>query len=91
VVVDFEHFGYKVIKKGGEVLRCHLMSGTEEARAALRFDFILALEVDGWRRVEQRLDWFQGGRLGQLDAGENMEKLEWTGWAEMSRWAIIED
>jgi hypothetical protein len=91
VVVDFEHFGYEVIKKGGEVLRCRLMSGTEEARAVLRFDFIPALEVDGWRRVEQRLDWFQGGRLGQLDAGENMEKLEWTGWAEMSRWAIIED
>jgi hypothetical protein len=48
VVVDFEHFGYEVIKKGGEVLRCRLMSGTEEARAVLRFDFIPALEVDGW-------------------------------------------
>jgi hypothetical protein len=26
-----------------------------------------------------------------LMRGENMEKLVWTGWAEMSRWAIIED
>jgi hypothetical protein len=26
-----------------------------------------------------------------LMRGENMEKLEWTGWAETSRWAIIED
>jgi hypothetical protein len=26
-----------------------------------------------------------------LMQGENMEKLEWIGWAEMSRWAINED
>jgi hypothetical protein len=47
MVVGFEDFGYEVIKKGGEALGCHLMRGMEEARAALRFDFIPALEVDG--------------------------------------------
>jgi hypothetical protein len=26
-----------------------------------------------------------------LMRGGNMEKLEWTGWAETSRWAIFED
>jgi hypothetical protein len=46
-VVGFEDFGYEVIKKGGEALGCHLMRGMEEAQAALRFDFIPALEVDG--------------------------------------------
>jgi hypothetical protein len=46
-VVGFKDFGYEVIKKGGEVLGCHLMRGMEEARAALRFDFIPVLEVDG--------------------------------------------
>jgi hypothetical protein len=28
------------------------------------------------------------GQLGQLDA---VLKMEWTSWAEMSRWTIIED
>jgi hypothetical protein len=46
-VVDLEDFGYEVIKKGGEALRCCLMRGMEEAWAALHFDFIPALEVDG--------------------------------------------
>jgi hypothetical protein len=62
VVVGFEDISYDVIKKGGEALRCHLMRGTEEAPAALCFDFIPALEVDGRRCVE----WRQAGerRLG---------------------------
>jgi hypothetical protein len=62
-VVGFEDFGYEVIKKGGEALGCHLMREMEEAPAALRFDFIPALEVDGRRRAERR----QAGerRLGQ--------------------------
>jgi hypothetical protein len=47
VVVNHEDFGYKVIKKGREVVGCRLMRGMEEAWAALRFDFIPALEVDG--------------------------------------------
>jgi hypothetical protein len=47
VVVDLEHFGYEVIKKGGEALGCPLMRGMEEAWATLLFDFIPALEVDG--------------------------------------------
>jgi hypothetical protein len=46
-VVGFEDFGYEVIKKGGEALECHFIRGMEEARAALCFDFILTLEVDG--------------------------------------------
>jgi hypothetical protein len=46
-VVSFEDFGYEMIKKGGEALGCHFMRGMEEARVALRFDFITALEVDG--------------------------------------------
>jgi hypothetical protein len=49
VVVGFEDFGYEVIRKGGEALRCHLMRGMEEAPAALRFDFIPTLEVGGAR------------------------------------------
>jgi hypothetical protein len=48
VVVNHEYFGYEVIKMGREALGCRLMRGTEEAWAALRFDFIPALEVDGW-------------------------------------------
>jgi hypothetical protein len=73
-VVGFEDFGYEVIKKGGEVLGCHLMRGMEEAPAALRFDFIPALEADGRRRAERR----QVGerRLGRL----RWEKTpEWAG------------
>jgi hypothetical protein len=54
-VVGFEDFGYEVIKKGGEALGCHFMRGIEESRAALRFEFILVLEVDGRRRVERQL------------------------------------
>jgi hypothetical protein len=46
-VVGFEDFGYEVIKKGGEALGYHLMRVMEEAPAALCFDFIPALEVDG--------------------------------------------
>jgi hypothetical protein len=55
--VGFKVFDYEVIKKGGEALGCHLMRGMEEAPVALRFDFILALEVDGWQRAE----WWQAG------------------------------
>jgi hypothetical protein len=67
-VVNLEDFGYEVIKKGREALGCRSMRGTEEAWAALRFDFIPALEVNGqrcaeWRQAgERRLGWFQGGR-----------------------------
>jgi hypothetical protein len=46
-VVNHEHFCYEVIKKGREALGCRLMRGMEEAWAALRFDFLAALEVDG--------------------------------------------
>jgi hypothetical protein len=53
-VLDFEDFGYEVIKKGGEALRWHVMWGMVEAPAALRFNFIPALEVDGGQRAEQR-------------------------------------
>jgi hypothetical protein len=44
-VVNHEDFGYEVIKKGREALRCCLMRGIEEAWAVLHFDFISALEV----------------------------------------------
>jgi hypothetical protein len=61
--VGFEDFGYEVLKKGGEALGCHLMRGLEEAPAALRFDFIPALEVNVWRHAER---WQAGEqRLGQ--------------------------
>jgi hypothetical protein len=53
-VVGFEDFSYEVIKKGGEVLGCHLMRGMGEAPAALRFDFIPTLEVNGRRRMSAR-------------------------------------
>jgi hypothetical protein len=53
--VGFKVFGYEVIKKGGEALRCHLMRGMEDALAALHFDFIPALEVNGRQRAERRL------------------------------------
>jgi hypothetical protein len=46
--------------------------------------------VDGWaitgpRGLGPKANW------ARLMRGENMKKLEWTGWAETSRWAIIED
>jgi hypothetical protein len=53
-VVDLEDFGYEVIKKGGEALRCCLIRGMEEAQAALCFNFISVLEVNGRQRVERR-------------------------------------
>jgi hypothetical protein len=83
-VVNHEDFGYEVIKKGREALRCCLMRGIEEAWAVLHFDFISALEVgdaqsggsvgskeeDGPR---VRRCWAERtgpkGRLGQLDVG----------------------
>jgi hypothetical protein len=66
--VCFEDFIYKLIKKGGKALGCHLMRGMEEAPVALRFDFILALEVDGWRCAEWRL-------------GQRKEMTPKVGWA----------
>jgi hypothetical protein len=66
--VGFKVFGYEVIKKGGEALRCHLMRGMEEAPTALRFNFISVLEVDGRQRVEQRL-------------GQRKETTPKVGWA----------
>jgi hypothetical protein len=68
--VGFEDFGYEVIKKGGEALGCHLMRGMEEAPAALRFDFIPALEVDGRRCAERRL-------------GQRKEMTLKVGWARV--------
>jgi hypothetical protein len=70
-VVGFEDFSYEVIKKGGEALGCHLMRGMEEARVALCFDFIPALEVDGRRRAERRL-------------GQRKETTLKEGWAGVS-------
>jgi hypothetical protein len=71
--VGFKYFGYEVIKKGGEALGCHLMRG-KEAPATLRFDFILALEVDGRWRAE----WRAGERrLGQRK--ETTPKVSWVG------------
>jgi hypothetical protein len=81
-VVNHEDFSYEVIKKGREVLRCRLMRGTEEAWAALRFNFILALEVDGrrhteWRQAgEQWLGWFQGGRWSP--GGPSLGQEDWS-------------
>jgi hypothetical protein len=73
-VVGFEDFDYEVIKKGGEALGCHFMRGMEEARASLRLDFILALEVDGRQRVER---WQAGERwLGQMK--ETTPKVGWA-------------
>jgi hypothetical protein len=73
-VVGFEDFGYEVIKKGGEALRCHLMRGMEEAPAALCFDFIPKLEVDGRRRAERRQA--RERRLGQR---KEMTGPSWVG------------
>jgi hypothetical protein len=73
--VGFKDFGYEVIKKGGEALGCHLMRGMEEAPAALRFDFIPTLEVNGRQRVER---WQAGERwLGQRK--ETTPKVGWAG------------
>jgi hypothetical protein len=40
--------------------------------------------VAGLRGLGPKADW-------AMMRGENMKKLEWTGWAKTSRWAIIED
>jgi hypothetical protein len=80
-VVGFEDFGYEVIKKGGEALGCHLMRGMEEARAALCFDFIPALEVDGRRRAERRQA--RERRLGQRK--ETTLKVGWAGVSHVGR------
>jgi hypothetical protein len=74
--VGFEDFGYEVIKKGGEALGCHLMRGIEEALAALRFDFIPALEVDGQRRTEQR-------QVGEWRLSQRKETTLKVGWARV--------
>jgi hypothetical protein len=83
-VVNHEDFGYEVIKKGREALRCCLMRGIEEAWAVLHFDFISALEVGdaqsggsvGSKEEDSprvRRCWAERtgpkGRLGQLDVG----------------------
>jgi hypothetical protein len=59
--------------------------------------------AERWQARERQLGWFQEGRrslggplLGKEDwaslmRGENMVKLERTGWAGTSRWARIED
>jgi hypothetical protein len=98
--VGFEDFGYEVIKKGGEALRCHLMRGMEEARAALRFDFILALEVDGrWcaeRRLGQRKEttpkvgWVRVGHVGRVMlAGLAQNRKNKKGKGPMMAWAEV--
>jgi hypothetical protein len=75
-VVGFEDFGYEVIKKGGEALGCHFMRGMEEAPAALRFDFIPMLEVDGRRHAERR-------QVGEWRLGQRKETTPKVGWAEV--------
>jgi hypothetical protein len=89
--VGFEDFGYKVSKKGGEALGCHLMRGMEEAPVALRFDFISALEVNGRRRAERR-------QAGERRLGQRKETTPMVGWAGVGHvgrvmltgWRIIE-
>jgi hypothetical protein len=73
-VVGFEDFGYEVIKKGGEALGCHMMRGMEEALAALLFDFIPTLEVDGRWHVERR-------QAGEQWLGQRKEMTPKVGWA----------
>jgi hypothetical protein len=95
-VVNHEDFGYEVIKKGREALGCRLMRGTVgDAQSGDKLgsgDSVGSKEEDGPRvavpgprGLGPKADW------ANLMRGENMEKLEWTGWAETSRWAIIED
>jgi hypothetical protein len=76
--VGFEDFSYKVIKKGGEALECHLMRGMEEAPATLHFDFIPVLEVDGRRRAERWL-------------GQRKEMTPKVGWARVGHvcWVML--
>jgi hypothetical protein len=74
--VGFEDFDYEVIKKGGEALGCHMMRGMVEAPAALRFDFILALEVDGQWHVER---W----QAGEGWLGQRKETTSNVGWARV--------
>jgi hypothetical protein len=73
-VVGFEDIGYEVIKKGGEALGYHLMRGMEESPAALRFDFIPALEVDGRWRAERR-------QVGERQLSQRKEMTPKVGWA----------
>jgi hypothetical protein len=76
VVVDFEHFGYEVIKKGGEVLRYHLMSGTEEARAALA-------SISSWRWRSTVGDVWSSGSIGskEEDWASLMQGKTWKIWS----------
>jgi hypothetical protein len=80
-VVGFEDFGYEVIKKGGEGLRCYLMRAMEEAPAALRFDFIPTLEVDGRRHTERR----QARERALSQRKETTPKVGWVGVGHVGR------
>jgi hypothetical protein len=83
---------------GGTSLSLHPSAGGRRSvtrRAAASCGAVARLvprrkTVPGWavagpRGLGPKADW------ASLMWGENMEKLEWTGWAETSRWVIIED
>jgi hypothetical protein len=67
------------------VTRRAVASREAVARLVPRRKMVPGWAIAGPRGLGPKADW------ANLMRGENIEKLEWTGWAETSRWAIIED